>query len=147
VRVLVQPLQDAEEVLELAEQAEREGYRFVTRLIDDWREGSNRFDGPGEAVFAASIDQRIVGVCGLNVDPYVQEASLGRVRHLYVLPDFRRSGVGSVLMSMVIDEAARTFERLRLRTRNPGAAVFYEALGFEPVVGDTTCTHQLPLKP
>ena len=33
---------------------------------------------------------RLVGVCGLNVDPYLDDPSVGRVRHLYVLVAARR---------------------------------------------------------
>ena len=31
--------------------SEREGWRFVRRLVDEWATGSNRFDRPGEALF------------------------------------------------------------------------------------------------
>lgn len=31
--------------------SEREGSRFVRRLVDEWATGTNRFDRPGEALF------------------------------------------------------------------------------------------------
>jgi hypothetical protein len=37
---------------------------------------------PGEALFVARVGERVVGVCGLNVDPYTAEPRVGRVRHL-----------------------------------------------------------------
>jgi hypothetical protein len=35
------------------------------------------------------------------------------------------------------------FDSLRLRTENPEAARFYEALGFQPCAGTADCTHIL----
>jgi hypothetical protein len=58
--------------------------RFVRRLADDWVSVANRFDRPGEALFVARLPGQVVGVRGLNVDPYTAEPGVGRVRHLYV---------------------------------------------------------------
>ena len=115
----------------LVDESERQGYRFVRRLADEWASGANRFDRPGEALFAARIDGRLVGACGLNVDPYTRVVGVGRVRHLYVLADYRRLGVGRQLVEQVLDAARGRFERLRLSTQNPAAAQLYERLGFE----------------
>src|SRR5947209_17682817 len=79
---------------ELVAESERGGWRFVRRLADEWADGTNRFDRPGEALFGARAGGRLVGVCGLNIDPYATDAAIGRVRHLYVLADFRGRGVG-----------------------------------------------------
>ena len=81
---------------------------LVRRLVDEWRDGSNRFDRPGEAVFGAWVEGRLVGVCGLNIDPYVRDERMGRVRHLYVLTACRRHGVGRLLMARVIEAACGT---------------------------------------
>ena len=87
----------------------------------------------------------MVGVCGLNVDPYAAEPRVGRVRHLYVLSEQRRLGVGRRLVSEVIEVARGRFDRLRLRTEAPGAAQLYQALGFRPSVGTDDCTHIMTL--
>ena len=117
----------------LVDESERQGYRFVPRLADEWASGANRFDRPGEALFAARIDGRLVGACGLNVDPYTRVVGVGRVRHLYVyvLADYRRLGVGRQLVEQVLDAARGRFGRLRLSTQNPAAAQLYERLEFE----------------
>src|SRR5438270_11536961 len=86
---------------ELVAESEETGFRFVRRLVEDWESGRNRFDGPGEALFAAVCGQRVVGVCGLNADPYTAAPGVGRVRRLYVLAGFRRSGVGRQLVRAV----------------------------------------------
>jgi len=103
----------------LVEESERAGFRLVRRLVEDWATGANRFDGPGEALFVASVDGHLGGICGLNVDPYCAEARVGRVRHPCVLSEFRRHGVGRRLVTEIIGTARGSFDTLRLRTGNP----------------------------
>jgi hypothetical protein len=40
----------------------------------------NRFSRPGEALLIAERGGRWVGVCGLNVDPYLDDRRVGRDR-------------------------------------------------------------------
>ena len=125
--------------------SEREGSRFVRRLVDEWATGANRFDRPGEALFIARIGERLVGICGLNVDPYAAAANVGRVRRLYVLSAYRRLGVGRQLVLAVLQAARGRFDVLRLRTTNPAAARLYESLGFTPSTASDDCTHVIDL--
>lgn len=125
--------------------SEREGSRFVRRLVDEWATGANRFDRPGEALFIARIGDRLVGICGLNVDPYAAAANVGRVRRLYVLSAYRRLGVGRQLVLAVLRAARGRFDVLRLRTTNPAAARLYESLGFTPSTA-SECTHVIDLR-
>jgi GNAT superfamily N-acetyltransferase len=128
-------------------ESEQDGARIVRRLIEEWATGVNRFDRPGEALFGASVGGRLVGVCGLNVDPYAAEARVGRVRHLYVLSASRRLGVGRYLVAAVIEAARGRFDTLRLRTANPAAARLYETLGFRACGEVAHCTHVMDLAP
>jgi len=130
----------------LVAESERSGLRFVRRLTAEWISGINRFDQPGEALYAARINGEIVGACGLNVDPYTAEGRVGRVRHLYVMEAYRRHGVGRQLVAEVIGAARGSFDRLRLRTASPRAARLYESLGFAPCAGEADCTHALDLR-
>ena len=144
----VQPLSDlpivAMQPLLLASEAE--GHTFVQRLVDGYADGRNRFDRPGERLFGAYGLGQLVGVGGLNRDPYLlEETAVGRVRHLYVLPQWRRQGVGQQLMAAIIAQGRLHFQRLTLRTFNPDAAAFYVALGFQPAPNATDATHQLLL--
>ena len=129
----------------LVAESEQGGLRFMRRLVEEWASGANRFDGDGEALFAALIDGRVTGVCGLNIDPYAAAARVGRVRHLYVLSAYRRLGVGRQLVGRVIEAARGRFDILRLRTQNPAAARLYEQLGFSRCAGAPDCTHLLEL--
>ena len=53
----------------LVAESEEAGLRFVRRLLDEWASGANRFDRPGEALFAARVGGRLVGVCGTRMPP------------------------------------------------------------------------------
>jgi GNAT superfamily N-acetyltransferase len=129
----------------LVADSEQAGWRFLRRLADEWAAGANRFDRPGEALFGAWAGGRLVGVCGLNVDPYAADPGVGRVRRLYVLAECRRLGVGRRLVQAVLDAGRGRFGSLRLRTESPQAAAFYERLGFRRLVGVPECTHGLDL--
>jgi GNAT superfamily N-acetyltransferase len=131
----------------LVAESEQAGSAFVRRLVDEWRSGANRFDRPGEALFAARVEGRLVGVCGLNVDPHAADARVGRVRHLYVLRSFRRQGVGRRLVTEVVEAARGLFDRLHLRTANSEAARLYEALGFHRSRDASHFTHLMVLAP
>lgn len=140
---LIDPASDSFD--DLVAESEQAGYRFVRRLAEEWTSGANRFDRPGEALFAALIDGRVIGICGLNVDPYTATEGVGRVRHLYVLSAYRRLGVGRQLVSRVVEAANGRFDKLRLSTQNPAAAQLYERLGFDRRIGATDHTHLLEL--
>ena len=122
-----------------------EGYQFLRRMFDEWQDGNNRFCRPGETLLGAFSASMLVGVCGLNIDPYAREPGIGRLRHLYVLPAIRRQGVGQQLANHCIEAARPHFHLVRLRTVSAYAACFYERLGFRPVSGVDACTHVLQL--
>jgi ribosomal protein S18 acetylase RimI-like enzyme len=147
VAVLIERLAELspERVGPLVVESEQAGLALVRRLTDEFVSGRNRFDGPGEALFAATLSGRMIGVCGLNVDPYASGSRIGRVRHLYVLIAHRHLGVGRQLVGEVIRAARGSFETLRLRTNNPAAAHLYERMGFRRSDGVADCTHLMEL--
>ena len=104
---------------------------FVRRFFDNWVSRSNRFDREGEILLTAKDSDRVIGLCGLNIDPYCSMPKLGRVRHLYVLSSYRRQGIGTQLIEEIIRQAKPHFTMLNLRTYNPQADKFYLARGFQ----------------
>lgn len=141
IRSVVLPLAGLDE---LAAEARVDGHRFVDRLIDDWQRNINRFDGPGEVLFGAVSGSRLVGIGGLNRDPYAYDRLTGRIRHLYVLREVRGQGFGGAILRALIARAS-AFERLRLFTENEAAASFYLASGFL-AVSEQKATHVLDLR-
>lgn len=126
----------------LKEESRLEGYWMLVRLADGWASGRNKFLKRGEALFGAWHGRELVGVCGLNIDPYFESRDQGRVRHLFVSARHRGTGLGRMLVETVIDRARRYFAVLN--TRAPQEAfVFYERLGFHRVEGEEFVTHHM----
>ena len=134
-----------EQVQPLLVASEAEGYRFVRRVVSEWSAGTNTFSDPGEALLGSFLEARLVGICGLMRDPYEDEPGLARLRNLYVLPERRGLGIGSVLVRRVIELASQSFRLLRLRAGTPQAVALYERLGFTRTSEVPNCTHVLPL--
>lgn len=137
----LQRLKHPDELFSLAQEARSQGQHMVERLQQEWRDETNCFQQAGESVLIAIQDERIVGVCGLNRDPYCVRDDAGRVRRLYVSADYRRQGIGRRLVETLQQRCVGVFTQLRLRTHSPEADVFYQALGFQRVNGDPCCTH------
>lgn len=121
-----------------------EGHRMVLKLSENWASGANRFKRRGELINAAVEGDRMVGVGGRMIDPHAGDKRIARVEHVYVHPDYRRHGVGRMLMEPVIADPKALFDLINC-TAPPEAYAFYEALGFVPVLGDATVTHRLNL--
>ncbi|WP_274366241.1 GNAT family N-acetyltransferase [Paenibacillus thermotolerans] len=123
-----------------------EGFRHLKRLVSEYETGANTFDKVGEALFLAYLNSEVVGVCGLNQDPYSNRKEVGRVRRLYVSPHVRRFGVGRLLMKSVIEEAGKHYKKLVLRTDQPIADQFYRSIGFSVECNSEYESHFLHLE-
>jgi GNAT superfamily N-acetyltransferase len=129
---------------EMLAESEVSGYQFLRRVVDEWERGVNLFARPGEALLIAEMSRRWVGVCGLSIDPYQGDPRVGRVRNVYVLADYRRTGIGRRLVEEAIARAhGGNFDMLRLRGEEEGPARLYESLGFRTCRGIPNCTHIL----
>jgi GNAT superfamily N-acetyltransferase len=128
---------------EMLAESEASGYRFLRRVVDEWESGANRFSRPGEALLVAEMSGRWVGVCGLSIDPYLEDRRVGRIRNVYVLAEYRRNGVGRRLVEEAVNRARGQFDKLRLRGEEEGPARLYESLGFRRCRGIPSCTHIL----
>jgi GNAT superfamily N-acetyltransferase len=117
----------------------------MRRLREDWASGVNRFACPGELLLGAWVGERLVAVGGLNRDPYMSADAIGRLRHVYVLDDVRRLGIGTLIVARIIAEASACFSLLRLRTMTAEGAAFYDRLGFQRA-SDPFATHVIDLR-
>ena len=126
---------------ELIELGAAEGCNFIVRTKTEWEEGCNTFSLAGEAFFLAVNQGCIVGMCGLNRDPYLDDLAVGRLRHLYVHPGHRRIGVAKALVMQCLSFASGSFVRVRLRTSNSAADGLYRSVGFR-TVQESTATHE-----
>ncbi len=130
-----------DQLADLIAESEAEGYRFLVRMRAEWESGLVRFDRPGEVCFTASADGRVIGVCGLTADPYVDDPSIGRVRKLYVSEAHRRRGTATKLLRALCVEATDRFRQVRVRTQGVAACAFYESLGFRAAAPGVSYTH------
>jgi GNAT superfamily N-acetyltransferase len=129
--------------LEMLSSARREDFVPLKWLKEEWLNRTNQFSGLGEGLFTARDCGRLVAICGLNRDPYDESGSAGRLRRLYVLPDYRRRGVGRMLVEAVLEASRDHFDAVNLRTLDEASAAFFESLGFSRVDGVRGATHRL----
>ena len=90
----------------LADEAKAEGYQHVNRLVADWTSGALRFEQPGEALLAAYVENQLVGVGGVTIEPRLPNAV--RMRRFYVRPLSRRQGIGRLLAGVLMRRASTT---------------------------------------
>jgi GNAT superfamily N-acetyltransferase len=132
---------DLSALREMSGIAEAEGFRFVTRLLDDLGAGRVQLDARCEFFLATLDGDQLVAVGGVTPDPYLPDPRIGRLRHLYVRADRRGMGLGHRLVADLERRAVTCYDLLRLRTDNPAAAAFYERIGYQAVASGSA-THQ-----
>ncbi len=123
----------------LEEQASAEGFRFLTRLIEEWQTGANRFEAQGECLMTAYLGDRLVGIGGLTRDPFAGQ-DIGRLRRVYIANEARNQNIGRRLVNQLVEYATEHFRMVRLSTDNPDAAAFYLRCGFQQL-DDDHATH------
>lgn len=117
----------------LEDESKQDGFRFLEKMRNEWLAGKNRFQKPGEMLYGVFDGEKLVAIGGINVDPYASAPGVGRVRHLYVLKAYRRSGLGQSLVERMLKDGTRYFTSFHLRTDTSAAAAFYESIGFKRV--------------
>ncbi|AMS17591.1 acetyltransferase [Pseudomonas chlororaphis] len=125
----------APQVLLLEAEAVTEGFRFLTRLVAEWQNGSSRFDQPGECLLGAFRNGQLIAIGGLTRDPYAGP-DIGRLRRLYVARAARGRNVGKALVQRLLEHAAQQFCVVRLSTDTPEGAAFYLRCGFQQIQDD-----------
>lgn len=110
--------------------AQNEAYRFIDRLVDDWANGTNRFSEQSERLLIARYDGRLVGGGGITIEPALSGAL--RMRRFYVLPSYRKRGIGRHLVEALLDPAHRAGVAITVNAATDLAPAFWVALGFRP---------------
>lgn len=52
-------------------------FNMLRRLAENWQSGKNRFTAPGETLLGAFVNHQLVGVCGINSDPFSRSRGPG----------------------------------------------------------------------
>lgn len=67
---------------------------------------------------------------GLNQDPYTEDNKIGRLRRFYISKDYRRIGLGNLLLNRLLSHAEKYFQIVILHTDTKQGDAFYMANGF-----------------
>lgn len=127
----------------LIKRSTEEGYNFVQKLWDEYQSGDNDFRGTGDVLLGIYQDDQLIGVGGVHRDPYLNQPTIGRIRHVYVLPEHRRGGIGKALVEALVAHGTAYFNTFTLRTMTDHGRAFYEALGFSSAPRYDNATHWL----
>ncbi|ADF39686.1 GNAT family N-acetyltransferase [Priestia megaterium] len=135
------------DIKELLIESQEEGFFFLTKLVAEYKNGQNVFNKIGERLWGVYGEQnKLIGVAGLNQDPYSQHTNVGRVRRFYVSARFRRKGIGKRLLKEIIHYAGNYYNTLALYTDTDEATLFYERNGFKRIHNQHKITHEYKLK-
>ncbi|WP_144512955.1 GNAT family N-acetyltransferase [Bacillus sp. FJAT-22090] len=130
----------------LVKESKEDGFRFLDRLVDEYRDGINTFHKPGETLYGVyNIEGLLVAIGGLNINPFTENQKIGRLRRVYVASAYRRKGVEALLLNEIISNARRHFDVLVLYTDTESADSFYTSLGFSKEAKYKKSTHYLYL--
>ena len=114
---------------DLVAEASGEGVRNMALLAEGWRAGE-RFQGDGEALFAAFLAGTLAGIGGMSIETSANEPAR-RLRRFYVSPRFRRQGVATALSAALIHEGLDSVGLLTVNAAaSPAAGPFWEKQGF-----------------
>lgn len=115
---------------EILAEATESGHKFVARFFARYQSGEFVFDQPGECLLGVWDDTTLVAFGGLCRDPYAATPNIGRLRHLYILGDFRGCGIGKSIVEAALARNT-TFSEVRLRAGTDAAGRFYDHLGWQ----------------
>ncbi|MCG9491057.1 GNAT family N-acetyltransferase [Acinetobacter pittii] len=116
-----------EQIIELSLIAQKEGFRFINRLINEYQSGQNLFNEQGEALFGIQENEKIIAIGGINA---TEDIGIGRLRRFYVHPSYRCHGIGKFLLSIIEQHAKKHFVEIVLYTDTNRAATFYKNMGY-----------------
>lgn len=134
------------DVSQLVKESEEEGYRFLSRLVNDYEDGTNTFNKNGEALYGVWAEsEKLVAIGGINQNPFKDNMDEARLKRFYTLGDARRQGVGSQLLSELVNHAKENFKKISCRTESAKADAFYRANGFEETHDFPHTTHVINL--
>jgi multimeric flavodoxin WrbA/GNAT superfamily N-acetyltransferase len=130
------------DIEELLSESESFGYQYLTKMINQWRTGENRFSKPNELLIVYKNAEKVIGIGGINEEPYLKKRDFGRLRDVYVLSQYRRSNIGTQIVEHLIEFGRKHFKTITLRVpENIEASPFYESLGFLKTGEIETVTH------
>lgn len=94
----------------LVQESKDEGFNFLIKLIkliSDYENKINTFNKTGECLYGIFQGEKLIGIGGLNEDLYTEKNKIGRVRRFYIAKEYRRKGLGRLLLVRILSEAKK----------------------------------------
>ena len=114
-----------------ASSVEQETYLTLT----DFAARLETYDNCNSGIFGAfDNEERLIGMLGFSRETRPKRAHVGSLWSMYVLPEFRRLGIGSALLDSALSHALELSLRqivLTLTANNLAASTLYRSRGFE----------------
>jgi GNAT superfamily N-acetyltransferase len=120
-----------------------EGHAFPERLRDRWRNGAYLDDANAALMGVLDGAGALIAIGAQTADQYDPHPDHRRLRHFYVMPSHRRTGVGRALAGALIQDALDKAPILHLRASSPVSIAFWNAMGFEEVKDHPDHTHRM----
>ncbi|KXI67300.1 GNAT family N-acetyltransferase [Bacillus cereus group sp. BfR-BA-00331] len=114
----------------LVQESKEEGFNFLKKLINEYENKLNTFNKTGECLYGIFQGEKLIGIGGLNKDPYTENNKIGRLRRFYISKDYRRIGLGKSLLNKLLSHAEKNFKVVVLHTDTKQGDAFYSANGF-----------------
>ncbi|EEM89169.1 MULTISPECIES: GNAT family N-acetyltransferase [Bacillus cereus group] len=114
----------------LVQESKDEGFYFLIKLISEYENKINTFNKTGECLYGIFHGEKLIGIGGLNEDPYTENNKIGRLRRFYITKDYRRIGLGNLLLKRLLYHAEKYFKVVVLHTDTKQGDAFYIANGF-----------------
>ncbi|MGR5876884.1 GNAT family N-acetyltransferase [Bacillus pacificus] len=114
----------------LVQESKEEGFNFLIKLISEYENKINTFNKTGECLYGIFQGEKLIGIGGLNEDPYTENNKISRLRRFYILKNYRRIGLGKLLLNQLLSYAERILKVVVLHTDTKQGDAFYTANGF-----------------
>nr|WP_242213412.1 GNAT family N-acetyltransferase [Bacillus cereus group sp. BfR-BA-01383] len=118
------------EINHLVQESKEEDFNFLAKLVNEYETGINTFNKTGECLYGIFQEEMLIGIGGLNKDPYTEDNKIGRLRRFYISKDYRRIGLGKLLLNRLLSHAEKYFQIVVLHTDTKQGDMFYTANGF-----------------
>ncbi|MFJ7762638.1 GNAT family N-acetyltransferase [Bacillus toyonensis] len=118
------------EISHLVQDSKEGGFNFLIKLINEYENKINVFNKTGEYLYGIFQGEKLIGIGGLNEDPYTENNKIGRVRRFYIAKEYRRKGLGRLLLVRILSDAKKYFNIVVLNTDTEQGDKFYTSGGF-----------------
>ena len=129
----------------LFKKVQEEGFNFLIKLINEYESKRNTFSKTGECLYGIFRGDTLIGIGGLNQDPYTKVNKIGRLRRFYISKDYRRIGLGKLLLKKLLRHAEKYFHVVVLHSDTKQGDEFYSANGFVKIGNYKGSSHLIRL--